>query len=702
MTIITVNASMTTGRPPAPTVTTASADNSAVKVIHADVAGAAVGDQLLIELSSLGVSISSATVLITTTILASGYDWTTSALVDGSYSAVGRVSRLHRSGTRVYSPSSSALSILVQAGQANPSPNVADVTISLGRLTRSGVAFAQLVTTAGAITGEGGTTGLTGTNSSHFQLSATGELSTLAAFQSSPQTSYTLTATVCNAAGSDTATLTINTEAQAYDAATITQATTAVAHAKSNYPTLNSKVYLRDGVTFGDFATNMSFAGASYAFPGTVSHPNVGLTSESGYDRNAQASIVGGSCEITCRTAYSVKIKGLLSLNGASGIIVSNIVACKHYDSTPPSKTSGASISCVNITWNASNPTRPHIILRNCRIGSQWDGAGEDTSINAINIAAAASVCVEDCAINGAHIGINVGGTDYFYCLRTSCRKIIQDGMGFRGINSATIDPVIRHITDYTFYDKVEQNPFFDKLHGDAMQFGTWLDLKSTQFFAGWNYLVRPNQALYVDDCAGQWVLGESRFPTETCIYNGHLYKRIGTDSTAENAASGAAAAEPGIGANWQTYWSDVTTTAKTEVQVNGKVYRCFGMPIASAGFAAHRGSITYDRCTLVIDPFRSDAAADARFIAFRGTHTLTNSIGTAILETNGTWAQTNTQQAAKGTEATYYTGPFVSGTSSGPNVPTFDLTSATTVRASIDAAYLPKAGYTTTGHLAA
>jgi hypothetical protein len=92
-------------------------------------------------------------------------------------------------------------------------PVVANQTLVFGRLTRAGAGGTTAVTTGGAITG--GTID-SGTNANHWQISggvitpsATGVAAGLSA-------SYTLGCTFSNSHGSDTATITINTEANTY------------------------------------------------------------------------------------------------------------------------------------------------------------------------------------------------------------------------------------------------------------------------------------------------------------------------------------------------------------------------------------------------------------------------------------------------------------------------------------------------------
>lgn len=99
-----------------------------------------------------------------------------------------------------------------------PVPAVANQTIEFGKLTKIGAGGFQLVSTGGPITGSTTNT-LTGTGASDFAISATGVITPTV---TPLQNSYTLTATLYNDAGSDTATLTINcsgTDANGYNLA---------------------------------------------------------------------------------------------------------------------------------------------------------------------------------------------------------------------------------------------------------------------------------------------------------------------------------------------------------------------------------------------------------------------------------------------------------------------------------------------------
>lgn len=711
MTIISVTAAMTIGRPPAPSVSTTSLDTSDTKIIHLTVTGLA-GDIVDVELSDsigFGTILHSTSVTVTAGILSSGHDWTTAVLDDGTYYIRARQRRLHPSTIPVYSAYSSVLTALVQAAEANPAPVVADVTIGLGRLTRSGVTFYGIISTGGTITGEGGTNSLAGTNNDHFTINASGEMTTTAAFLASPQNSYTLTATVYNAAGSDTATLTINTEALTYDVNTIASLQTAVQHAKANNPTSNSKVYIRNGITLGDFSTGLSFTGSTnYVFPGTLSQANSALSDFTGYDRNATASLTGGSCEISCRVAYGAKIAGAMSFTGASGFIISDLTICRRMDTEPVRVNNqpalkGTSYTSLTFAANSTHTTRGHFIVRNCRIGSLWaDNPNVRLSIVGVTIGATNSVSIEDCAFNGVMNGVNVGGADRFYFVRNSLKQVILDGLPCRNINTATIDPVIRHISDVTYYDRCEDALFVGG-HNDFIQLGTWADRVDTFFLSGWNYLVRASQGHYVDDCAGPWTLGNTYPASNSAINGGRFYTRTSDNSTAAQAAAGTADAEPGVGASWQTYWVDQAAVSKTQVEVRGICYKNFSMAVATANMAAHRGVITYDRCTIISDPFSLSAGHEARFLAYRDPDGIvSNSIGGRIVNLyTGVFTPTNYQPVVKGTEGDYFVGPFTEQGGSAP-APTLDLTSVTTVRSSVDAAYTPKSGYTSMGHLAA
>jgi hypothetical protein len=133
----------------------------------------------------------------------------------------------------------------VIAAVAN-APIVANQTLDFGRLTLAGAGGIAPTNTGGTIT-----TGCainSGTNANHWQINASTGVITPSAIGVSAglSASYSLGCTFANGSGSDTATITINTEANAYDVATAAEATSAFSTAGA--VSVDTCVWFRAGI----------------------------------------------------------------------------------------------------------------------------------------------------------------------------------------------------------------------------------------------------------------------------------------------------------------------------------------------------------------------------------------------------------------------------------------------------------------------
>jgi len=126
----------------------------------------------------------------------------------------------------------------IEAEAPSAAPVVANQTLNFGRNAITGQYSEVVANTGGAITSASITSG---NGSGHWQISATGVLSP--ASTRTLDASYTLGCSFTNASGTDTATITIPTEADAWDAATTTQMTAAMSALGSGVST-PKKVYL--------------------------------------------------------------------------------------------------------------------------------------------------------------------------------------------------------------------------------------------------------------------------------------------------------------------------------------------------------------------------------------------------------------------------------------------------------------------------
>jgi len=134
------------------------------------------------------------------------------------------------------------------AAVATDAPVIANQTLDFGRLTLAGAGGIAPTNTGGAIT-----TGCSidsGTNANHWQIDPLTGVITPSGI-SALSASYTLGCTFGNAAGTDTATITINTEANAYDVASTAEATAAFSAAgASGVISVDTCVWFRAGNTF--------------------------------------------------------------------------------------------------------------------------------------------------------------------------------------------------------------------------------------------------------------------------------------------------------------------------------------------------------------------------------------------------------------------------------------------------------------------
>lgn len=124
-------------------------------------------------------------------------------------------------------------------------PIVADQTVLFGRNTLVGDGGTAPVNTGGMITSASIDTG---TNKAHWQISSAGVITPSASGAGSLSASYTLGCTFTNANGSDTATITITTEANAYDVASTAEMSRASTAIGTGIVT-PTRVWVRPGVT---------------------------------------------------------------------------------------------------------------------------------------------------------------------------------------------------------------------------------------------------------------------------------------------------------------------------------------------------------------------------------------------------------------------------------------------------------------------
>lgn len=378
-------------------------------------------------------------------------------------------------------------------GAAVPSgaPIVADQTINFGRLTRSGAGGAQLVNTGQPITGTTTNT-LTGTNSSHWAISPIGVITPTAAFVASPQASYSLTATVYNDAGSDTATITINTEANAYDAITAAQITAAVSHAESLDNTGTYTVYLRDGTNI-----NSLLGLYSYTFAGTLVDANDGAN-EASYDYNATASFSGGSCTIKARTAYQAQISQQARNIGSTGIVFDGIVFSRV--TTPGSS---LSVYQASVERNTSHPAEPKVIFKNCKFGGADHNANYRSWINSLQIVVARDAVVEDCFFNGYYMGVTFLSVERGVARRNQFTQSAGDSI--RSFGNATADLANFTLCRREFTSNVIWNPYSaSTTHNDGIQIGGTSDEVEQDIFVKRNYYYgnvdTPCQGIFLDD----------------------------------------------------------------------------------------------------------------------------------------------------------------------------------------------------------
>lgn len=202
------------------------------------------------------------------------------------------------------------------SGPFGPIGTPPGLSVNLGQLTRSGIKFAFL--TAGA--------SIVGTNSNYFNVDAAGTVTVSSAGQGN--LSGTFNFTVNNSTYTN---LTITTIANAYHIdsdASFDVAKNAIVAAPG---TTNWAIYLTEGTNLiSNHTIAVSLAGPTYVFPGSIVDdnlnvlPNAVIANPAVYNRNAVASVTGGSLTINCSTYLGASISSQLFVQSGP-VLINNI-----------------------------------------------------------------------------------------------------------------------------------------------------------------------------------------------------------------------------------------------------------------------------------------------------------------------------------------------------------------------------------------
>jgi hypothetical protein len=367
-------------------------------------------------------------------------------------------------------------------------PVVNDQTFPLGRKTRSLVAPITVAVASGGTPTSWSITA--GDASNHFDIDTAGQISVTATGQNNLAASYTLTVEATNTSGSDTATITIDTEANAYDWTTGTQLDAAIANAISTGLTGEIKFYLPDGKSATEFLPGARvFSGATLtdANSSVVATP-AGVAS---YNRNATAAFSGTWGHITCRTRDAGIIAGPASGDktfgfvGCSGFEISNL---KFTRIKSASNNPASSLAQIHMTRTDSRPTYGKFHIHDITIDAYSVSTDYLLLPAGIWVINADEVIVEDCTIRGAYIGMDLGGARRGAARRNDCSQMRVDAYRVMLTKSAATGGAKARMefSDNLAYDPLV--PPVTAIHKDSLQLGNPGDQVGVEVIVWHNY----------------------------------------------------------------------------------------------------------------------------------------------------------------------------------------------------------------------
>ncbi|MES2034890.1 MAG: hypothetical protein V4466_12005 [Pseudomonadota bacterium] len=382
-----------------------------------------------------------------------------------------------------------AISIIVdQVIIIGGAPVFANQTVAVGRLTRSGGTVADLT----AINTPTSWSILSGDPSGHFAISNAGKITVTSAGQDALLASYALSVRATNASGHADHTITVNTEAGAFDVTSLAEMNAALALAQADL-TATWKIYVKDGYTIAGQVLIQN-----QAWTASINDPNRGV-SEASFDRTARPSFTGGgSLTITSRNGHGV-LRGIdgvstlghcLYLTSVRGLLLDNLTFQR-----VSAATGNTAYKAVYLEKAAAGVAGT-IIIRNCTFGAGGLGIASNSWANAIDLFEAEEGHVYDCTFDYYFKGIICRHLPRSTAMRNHFGANFSDD-GIDYLLSGSAQP-----TTMTYPDRVcvatdnimlpqAYLPELAAAHSDGIQFGAAADDRGYNVFWKWNYIGR-------------------------------------------------------------------------------------------------------------------------------------------------------------------------------------------------------------------
>lgn len=404
-------------------------------------------------------------------VTATYYDSTATAVADGQWFVRSYV----RASASLIGPWSNIDSETIATVVTSGAPVIADQTIRFGQNTLSGAGGKMLVNTGGAVDGTGTCTISGNVN---FTINSTTGMITPTGTRGKANplpASGTATITYVNAFGSDSATVTIECEADAYDYRTTTELTNAINNARpgtngdSSGFTTDYIFYQVEGTVAGGSTDSFYIRGKTLA--GTMTEPNDGVTTVAGYNRSASVAVSGGSLTITCRTNRGATFLPKIFCTGSGPLVIDGLII-GGANSTGTNSAANTTYQ-INATQNANWPAASKFAVINCTLGGTAIGTTQAYWTRTGTIDKCDIFVFEDNIINGAYAGLKVTDTGIFTYRRNAVRKITWDhifyNMGYGADITASFCQMF--ISDNTLWDRARPIVVPGQ-HADSFQSG--------------------------------------------------------------------------------------------------------------------------------------------------------------------------------------------------------------------------------------
>ncbi len=574
-------------------------------------------------------------------------NWDTTALADGVYTltAVAR----DAAGNTV---TSTGVAVTVSNASGFSVP---DQTLTFGALTASGAGGVAPSATGGSITAATITSGNT---LGHWQVSANGTITPTATGDAADLGSgpYTLGINFSSGADTDSATITIATEALTFDVDDRTELIAAFTAAEANDNNLAYTIYVRDNATITGDPGDLDYIRINgIEMNATLNDANDGA-SESAYDYDATASFSGGSIHLTSRTPHTADIVGStgIRVSDLNFVHVPDTDSFNRDDGGPNTDTTAAAtLYQAFVDTNATFPEESLVIFSSNQFG------GKDVNDNAFRwgtafaVAAANQVVVEDNEFDGFYNGVIFQSVRRGVARRNTFENQLVDSLRAMGTRSSELSGFTLSRIEFT--SNVVWDPSNDAnwagAHADGIQIG------ATGEEVDHDILVKQNYVY---------------LPTAPNVFPGESTERSTQGIYLDDTPSG--------------------------IVIDGVVAENFVLTTASAGIALWRGAVEVRNNTLVKDTLNTESSGNigggSNIRVRNGTgHIIRDNIVDTINDEGGSFTEFDNyaidHSAASGETYSYFdafNGPFTNG-ANGPAW-TIDETSSTTLVNGIDSIF--------------